>query len=53
MQAMCVSRYDGSKMWLVLLLWPLLALLSDGFRRELRGALSGQGAPPSKVPEPL
>ncbi len=46
---MRVCRYDVSKMWLVLLLWPLLALLSDGFRRELRGALSGQGTPPSKV----
>ena len=47
---LCLRRYDGSKMWLVLLLWPLLALLSDSFRRELRGALSGRGAPPpSKV----
>lgn len=42
-------RYDGAKMWVVLLLWPLLALLSDSFRRELRAALSRQGTPPSKV----
>ncbi|EIE18850.1 hypothetical protein COCSUDRAFT_68051 [Coccomyxa subellipsoidea C-169] len=37
------TRYSASKAWLVVAVWPVLALFSDRFRQEIATALHQQG----------